>query len=96
MVNARTNPVQEEEEKVMARDYRKEYDNYHKKPAQRKRRGARVQAVRDMKKSGRHTKGMDVHHKDGNPKNNSLGNLKMATKKTNRSVSPGRPRKKRG
>jgi|TARA_Y100000296_G_scaffold43016_1_gene49446 hypothetical protein len=80
----------------MARDYRKEYDNYHKKPAQRKRRGARVQAARDMKKAGRHKKGMDVHHKDGNPRNNSLSNLKMASKKTNRSVSPGRPRKKSG
>jgi len=79
----------------MARNYRKEYDNYHKKPAQRKRRGARVQAARDMKKVGRHTKGMDVHHKDGNPKNNSLSNLKMSSKKANRSVSPGRPRKKR-
>ena len=79
----------------MARNYRKEYDNYHKKPAQRKRRGARGQAARNMKKAGRHKKGMDVHHKDGNPRNNSLGNLKMASKRTNRSVSPGRPRKKR-
>jgi len=78
------------------RNYRDEYDNYHSKAEQRKKRGARVQAARDMKKAGRHKKGMDVHHKDGNPKNNSLSNLKMASKKTNRSVSPGRPRKKRG
>jgi|TARA_R100000049_G_C1908434_1_gene56412 hypothetical protein len=78
------------------RNYRDEYDNYHSKAEQRKNRGKRVQAARDMKKAGRHKKGMDVHHKDGNPKNNSLSNLKMASKKTNRSVSPGRPRKKRG
>ncbi len=78
----------------MARDYRKEYDNYHSSAKQRKNRGKRVQAARDMKKAGRHKKGMDVHHKDGNPKNNSPSNLTMKSKKSNRSVSPGRPRKK--
>lgn len=29
--------------------------------------------------------GMDVDHKDGNPQNNAAGNLKMKTKKQNRS-----------
>jgi hypothetical protein len=78
----------------MPRNYRSEYDNYHKKPAQRKKRGARVQARRDMKKAGKLKAGMDVHHKDGNPLNNSPSNLKMKSKKSNRSVSPGRPKKK--
>jgi len=47
-----------------------------------------------MKKAGKLKAGMDVHHKDGNPLNNSLSNLKMKSKKSNRSVSPGRPKKK--
>jgi hypothetical protein len=29
--------------------------------------------------------GKDVHHKDGNPKNNSKKNLRVESKKTNRS-----------
>ena len=67
------------------RNYRKEYDNYHKKPKQRKRRAGRVQAVREMKKAGRWTKGKDVHHNDGNPRNNSSKNLRMRSVSKNRS-----------
>ncbi len=82
----------------MARDYRKEYDNYHSSAKQRKNRSSRVLARRKMIKSGSASKGdgKDVHHKDGNPKNNSRSNLSIASRKTNRSVSPGRPRMKRG
>ena len=67
------------------RNYRKEYDNYHKKPKQRSRRAGRVQAVREMKKVGRHQKGKDVHHGDRNPRNNSTSNLSMVAKSRNRS-----------
>jgi hypothetical protein len=71
----------------MARDYKKEYENYHKKPAQRKRNDARKKARRLMiKKYGKKAlKGKDVDHKDRNPKNNSMSNLRIQSKKKNRS-----------
>lgn len=70
----------------MARNYREEYDNYHKKPAQRRRNDARKKARRLMEAKGRVRKGdgMDVDHKDRNPKNNSTGNLRVQPKSTNR------------
>lgn len=69
------------------RNYRKEYDNYHSKPEQRKKRSSRVLARRKAEESGAARKGdgKDVHHKDGNPLNNSKKNLKVVSKKQNRS-----------
>ena len=60
-----------------ARNYRKEYDNYHAKPEQRERNAARLRARRLMVKSGKVEKfdKMDVHHKDNNPVNNTIRNL---------------------
>ena len=82
----------------MPRNYRREYDTYHSKPAQKKRRAARNKGRAKAIKSGTARKGdgKDVDHKDRNPKNNSRSNLSVASRKTNRSVSPGRPRVKRG
>jgi len=70
----------------MARNYRKEDDNYHKKPAQRRRNDARKKARRLMEAKGRVRKGdgMDVDHRDRNPKNNSTSNLRVQPKSTNR------------
>jgi len=69
----------------MARNYRKEYDNYHSRPEQRKNRSSRVLARRIMKKKlGVKIKGKDVDHKDGNPKNNSKSNLRIQSKHKNR------------
>jgi len=69
------------------RNYRKEYDNYHSKPKQRKRRSARTAARRKMVAAGKAKKGdgKDVHHKDGNPLNNNKSNLKVVSKSKNRS-----------
>ena len=53
------------------RNYRKEYDNYHSKPAQRKDRSKRTLAARKMPRVA----GKDVHHKDGNRNNNQSSNL---------------------
>ena len=50
----------------MARSYRLEYDRYHSKSKQKKDRAARNTASRRHGQSGK-----DVHHKDGNPRNNS-------------------------
>ena len=71
----------------MARDYKKEYKEYHSKPEQKKRRAGRNAARRIMKMVGRVKKGdgKDVHHKDGNPKNNSRKNLAVESASKNRS-----------
>ena len=68
------------------RNYQKEYDNYHSKPEQKKNRASRNGARRKMKKIlGKRVKGKDVDHKDGNPRNNSRGNLQLLSKSSNRS-----------
>ena len=70
----------------MARDYRSEYKNYHSKPQQRKNRSSRNLARRLMKKKlGIKLNGKDVDHKDRNPRNNSLSNLRIRSKSSNRS-----------
>ena len=70
----------------MVRDYRSEYKNYHSKPQQRKNRSSRNLARRLMKKKlGIKLSGKDVDHKDRNPRNNSLSNLRIRSKSSNRS-----------
>jgi hypothetical protein len=70
------------------RNYRKEYDDYHARPDQKKKRANRNAARRKLASQGRVKKGdgMDVHHKDGNPLNNSPGNLQALRAKVNRSL----------
>ena len=72
--------------KQRKRDYRKEYDDYHGTPKQRKNRSSRVLARRKMiKKVGMGAvNGKDVDHKDGNPRNNSDQNLRILAIKKNR------------
>lgn len=69
----------------MARNYRKEYDNYHSKQEQRENRSSRNKARRKLKKAGYDLKGKDVDHKDGNPRNNGRKNLRVVSKGYNRS-----------
>ena len=71
----------------MARDYKKEYANYQGKPAQVKKRTSRNAARAKLSAGGAVKKGdgKDVHHKDGNPKNNKRSNLTATTKAKNRS-----------
>lgn len=75
------------------RNYKKEYANYHSSPTQKKKRASRNKARRKLISTGRVRKGdgRDVDHKDGNPRNNSSANLRVTSKKTNRSF----PRNKR-
>jgi hypothetical protein len=70
----------------MPRDYKKEYDNYHSKPEQKKDRAGRNGARILMKKKyGNSLLGRDVDHKDRNPRNNSMSNLRLQSKSVNRS-----------
>ena len=71
---------------MAGRDYKSEYKNYHSQPLQKKNRAKRNLARRLMKKKlGNSINGKDIHHLDGNPNNNSSSNLKVVSKRFNRS-----------
>ena len=64
------------------------YDKkYNATDEQKKRRAARNKARRKMiaKRGKVALKGKDIDHKDGNPKNNSPKNVRVLSKKANRS-----------
>jgi hypothetical protein len=62
---------------------------YNAKPAQIKRRSSRNKARRKMIKAGKARKGdgKDVGHKNGNPLSNKRSNLRMQSKRSNRSFA---------
>ncbi len=70
----------------MKRNYKKEYRTYHSKPKQKKNRASRNKARKTLMKLGRVKKydGKDVDHKNGNPKDNRLKNLRVMSKSKNR------------
>ena len=74
------------------RDYKKEYNDYHAKEGQKKRRAARNKARRHMQKSGRVRKhdGKHVDHKNYNAEDNSSENLRVIGAKTNLKRQPKR------
>lgn len=76
----------------MARNYKKEYDDYHGTERQKKRRAARNKARRHMERAGRVSRGdgKEVDHKDFNPENNNSSNLRVVKAKTNREKQPKR------
>ena len=71
----------------MPRDYKKEYKNYHSKPKQKKNRASRNKARLIMKKVRglKAIRGKDIDHKNGNPRDNSVKNLRVRSIKFNRS-----------
>ena len=72
------------------RNYRKEYDNYHASPEQKKKR-----ASRNAARNGSGSKaGQDVHHKNGNPLDNRKGNLAVVSPSSNRSFPRDRNARK--
>jgi hypothetical protein len=81
---------------VARRNYKKEYANYHSKPAQKVNRAGRNKARKIVMKAGGTAKvaGKDVHHKNGNPRDNRAGNLTVASKTANRSFKRTRNAKK--
>lgn len=62
---------------------------YNSKPEQKKRRAARNAARREMIRAGKARKGdgKDVGHANGNPHDNRKSNLRMESKRANRSYA---------
>ena len=75
-----------------ARDYRKEYDEYHAKPQQKKRRAARNKARKAAEKAGRVKKGdgKEVHHPNATRTGGLGKKTKVLSKKANRKIQPKR------
>ena len=69
-----------------ARNYKEEYERYHGTPEYRKDRASRNKIRRKLEKHGRVRKGdgKDIDHKDGNPRNNRMSNLRIVPKSVNR------------
>lgn len=85
--------------KLMTRNYRDEYDNYHSSPEQRRRRSSRNKARRKAMKLGKVRKGdgKDVDHVNGDPMDNNSKNLKAKAASKNRSFRrDARARKRLG
>lgn len=70
---------------------------YNSKPEQKKRRAARNKARRMMIRAGKARKGdgKDVGHANGNPWDNRPGNLRMESKRANRSYPRTRGARKK-
>jgi hypothetical protein len=70
-----------------SRNYKREYNEYHKRPEQRRRNDARKQSRRNMVKIyGKVAlNGKDIDHKDRNPLNKSRSNLRIQSIRANRS-----------
>jgi|TARA_Y200000002_G_scaffold91414_1_gene73611 hypothetical protein len=83
------------------RNYKKEYENYHSRPDQKKRRAQRNNARNAIKTKYKKSKvldetdldDMDVHHKDGDTANNDISNLSVTTIRYNRREPRLRERK---
>lgn len=82
--DAKNKNKNEESEVEEDRDYKKEYESYHKDPEQIKRRAKRNEARRSLKNQKKLTADKDVHHKDNNPMNNDKSNLSIVTQNYNR------------
>ena len=68
------------------RNYKKEYKDYHSKPKQKKNRAGRNKARSLMKKlrGSKAIIGKDIDHKNRNPRDNSIKNLRVRSIRLNR------------
>lgn len=77
----------------MPRDYRKEYDEYHAKPEQKKRRAARNAARRKAEREGKVSKGdnKEVDHLGSDPHGDlRKRKTRVVSKTANRKRQPKR------
>jgi hypothetical protein len=76
----------------MTRDYKKEYTATHGTAKGKLDRASRNGARATMVKAGRVTKGdgKEVDHKNMNPRQNNIKNLRVVSKATNRKKQPKR------
>ena len=72
------------------RNYRKEYDTYHKSAEQRKRRSQRTVARNKAIKAGKVKKGdgKELDHKNFDTSDNSEKNVRVVSRKKNREHQP--------
>tara|TARA_R110002074_G_scaffold216227_1_gene386080 strand:- start:711 stop:950 length:240 start_codon:yes stop_codon:yes gene_type:complete len=71
------------------RNYKKEYARTHGTPKGKLDRAGRNKARKIVKPP----KGMEVHHKNGNPRDNRKKNLSAISKKLNRTLQPKRSKR---
>lgn len=69
------------------RDYAREYKRFQSSRKAKKDRAARNKARRQALREGKVHRGdnLEVHHADSNPQNGSKSNLRVVTRKFNRS-----------
>lgn len=69
-----------------SRDYKDEYAKFQSSPSSKKDRASRNKMRRLMIKKGAVRKGdnKDVDHKNGNPKDNRMSNLRIVHRSVNR------------
>ena len=75
------------------RDYKKEYEEYHKTSEQKRRRAQRNAARREAERDGKVRKGdgREVDHRAANRKGNlDNSKVRVVSKKTNRAKQPKR------
>jgi len=81
----------------MGRNYKNEYRKYQGTPEQLKRRAGRNAARRNAIRNGTAAvgDGKDVHHVDGNPRNNNPRNTRVISASNNRSFARDKNARKR-
>ena len=72
--------------KSTGRNYKSDYEKFQSSPEQIADRSSRNSARREAENQGRVKKGdgKDVHHKNGNPRDNSSTNIRIVPKSKNR------------
>lgn len=71
-----------------SRNYKNEYKKFHSSKKAIAERSSRNKARRKLAKAGRVKKGdgMDIHHANRRPTDNRTSNLRVMTKRRNRSI----------
>ena len=82
----------------MGRDYKREYELYHSKPEQKRRRAERNSSRAKMEKQGKVKKGdgKDVEHVNHNTSDQSSSNMKVMSKSRNRAKNKGKGGRPKG